>query len=194
MPAMDSQPGHCLTASRHSFRRAAWCMPTVWGFTMPVGPALNAANYAPPALRSKAKKRNLTQTGQHPLDRHGMPLAAGGRRDLAGIQLDGHLPVRHAGEFGEHRPQLFGSLERLLAIRDALCVEAAAYADALPVRQAVVVRIYGADLSERELEEPGPVDRPRRPEKNSNGSLSSAMRAIFRCRRIASRPYFAFKK
>jgi hypothetical protein len=31
-------------------------MPTVWDFTMPVGPALNAADYAPAALLSKSKE------------------------------------------------------------------------------------------------------------------------------------------
>jgi hypothetical protein len=36
-----------------------------------------------------------------------MPLTAGGRRDFAGVQLRGDLPVRHAGELGEHWPQLF---------------------------------------------------------------------------------------
>jgi hypothetical protein len=33
--------------------------------------------------------------------------------DFAGVQLRRHLPVRHACEFGEHRPQLFGTLKRL---------------------------------------------------------------------------------
>jgi hypothetical protein len=33
--------------------------------------------------------------------------------------------MRHAGELGEHRPQLFGTLERLFTVRNALCVETA---------------------------------------------------------------------
>src|ERR1700676_496230 len=45
------------------------------------------------------------------------------RRDSASVQLCRHLPVRHASEFGEHRPQLLGTLDGLRTIPDALGVE-----------------------------------------------------------------------
>ena len=41
---------------------------------------------------------------------------------VACIQLNSHLPTRHAGELGEHRPQLFGALKRLLPVGYALRV------------------------------------------------------------------------
>lgn len=74
---------------------------TYTGISRSFGGQLPWRDYAPAALWSKPKETlALTQARQHPIDRHGMPLAAGGRGDFAGVQLRRHLPVRQASKLG----------------------------------------------------------------------------------------------
>lgn len=57
---------------------------------------------------------------QHPLEGHGVSLVADRYRDSAGVQPRRHLPLRHAGQAAEHRPELFGALHCLIAVSLAL--------------------------------------------------------------------------
>src|SRR6266852_6582374 len=70
------------------------------------------ATFTEPARLQPAdgSRSGSAQARQHPLGRHGMPLAARGCGNFAGVQLSRHLSVRHAGKLSEYRSQLFGAL------------------------------------------------------------------------------------
>jgi AmmeMemoRadiSam system protein B len=71
------------------------------------------------------KSGALSQSREHPLNRHGVPTTARWSFKLTCVQLGGNSPARHIGKLSVHRSQLLGAFLCLALVGDALRVKSA---------------------------------------------------------------------